>query len=326
MSGERKAMRDVFIEQIYKRMGEDEDIFFLTADFGSPVLDRLRESFGDRFVNVGIAEQNLINVATGLEMEGYTVFAYAIAPFITMRAYEQIRSNLAISSHKRELNVNLTGVGAGLSYGVSGPTHHCIEDIAIMRLLPHMTVFSPCDWRSVESFFDYSMDIKGPKYLRFDGKPMSAIYQESDELDFRKGFHELVEGDTVCLVSTGYMTHTALEAAGEIPDVGVVDIFMLKPFDDESLFDTLRKYEYIITMEEALINRGGLDGLVSDLLNKYLSAIKLIKRGFDDTYVFELGEREYLHELNGMDRASIVSVVMECLQKTACIRSRSCNE
>lgn len=326
MSVDRKAMRDVFIEQIYRRMGEDEAIFFLTADFGSPVLDKLRKSFSDRFVNVGIAEQNLVNVATGLAMEGYTVFAYAIAPFITMRAYEQIRSNLAISSHKKEINVNLIGVGAGLSYGVSGPTHHCIEDIAIMRLLPHMTLFSPSDWRSAETFFDYSMDCKGPKYLRFDGKPVHAIYQQNDDLDFRKGFHELVEGEGVCLVSTGYMTHTALEAAGELPGVGVVDMFMLKPFDDELLFATLRKYEYVITMEEALINRGGLDGLVSDLLNRHSSSITLMKRGFDDTYVFDLGDREHLHRLNGMDSSSIVRKIMDCCKGPTSLRSRSFNE
>ncbi|MBT6230171.1 MAG: transketolase, partial [Candidatus Scalindua sp.] len=102
-----KTMRDALIEQIYKKMFDDEMIFFLSADLGSPVLDKVREKFEERFINVGIAEQNLINVSTGLAFEGYTVYAYALAPFITMRAYEQLRVNLSISAELMDLNVNL---------------------------------------------------------------------------------------------------------------------------------------------------------------------------------------------------------------------------
>ena len=106
-------------------MKTDEIIFFVSADFGSPVLDDIRADFPDRFLNVGIAEQNLINVSAGLALEGFTVFAYAIAPFITMRCFEQLRVNLALLSEVRDMNVNLIGVGAGYSYVVSGPTHQC---------------------------------------------------------------------------------------------------------------------------------------------------------------------------------------------------------
>ena len=136
-------MRDVFIEGIYNRMQEDRNLFFISADFGSPKLDRLREDFKDRFINVGIAEQNLINISTGLALEGFTVYAYAIAPFLTMRAYEQIRINLSLHAQLKEININLIGVGAGLSYDVSGPSHHCLEDLSIMRTLPNLIVFSP---------------------------------------------------------------------------------------------------------------------------------------------------------------------------------------
>ena len=143
---ETKMMRDVFIEQVYYRMRDDRNIFFLCADFGSPKLDKLKEDFNDRFINVGIAEQNLINISTGLALEGFTVYAYAIAPFLVMRAYEQIRINLSLHAQLRDVNVNLVGVGAGLSYDVSGPTHHCLEDITIMKVLPNLEVFSPSDW------------------------------------------------------------------------------------------------------------------------------------------------------------------------------------
>jgi transketolase len=154
MKSESKIMREVLIEGIYQRMEQDQSLFFVTADFGSPKLDALREQFKDRFINVGIAEQNLINISTGLALEGFTVYAYAIAPFLTMRAYEQIRVNLSLHAQLKEINVNLIGVGAGLSYDVSGPTHHCLEDITIMRSLPNMTLFSPSDWKLAEKFVD----------------------------------------------------------------------------------------------------------------------------------------------------------------------------
>ena len=115
------AMRDALLDRVWRSMATDDKVFFATADFGSPVLDKIRADHPDRFVNVGIAEQQLINVSVGLALEGYTVFAYAIAPFITMRCYEQIRVSLALLSEVRPMNVNLIGVGAGYSYVVSGP-------------------------------------------------------------------------------------------------------------------------------------------------------------------------------------------------------------
>lgn len=166
MSIKPLAMRDVFIERIWRSMAEDRQVFFTCADFGSPVLDKVRADFPDRFVNVGIAEQNLINVSAGLALEGFTVFAYAIAPFITMRCYEQVRVSLALLSEVRPMNVNLIGVGAGYSYVVSGPTHQCYEDITLMRALPNFQVLSPADHVTTAALFDGCLQTTGPKYLR----------------------------------------------------------------------------------------------------------------------------------------------------------------
>ena len=319
MTAEIKTTRDVFIEQIYNRMHEDENIFFLCADFGSPKLDALREKFPDRFINVGIAEQNLINVATGLALEGYTVFAYAIAPFLTMRAYEQIRVNLSLQAQLKEININLIGVGAGLSYDVSGPTHHCLEDISIMMTLPNIIVFSPSDWTLAQKFVDYSITVKKPKYLRFDGKPLPQIYDNVDLIKFENGFSELFHGEKICLVSTGYMTHKAINVAKKMADnhifVGVIDIYMLKPFNEELFFETIKKYTQIITLEEAFINKGGLDGLISTILNEKNSNILLKRLGFKDAYVFDIGSREYLHKLNNLDEESINKIVIDLMEE-----------
>ncbi len=310
-----KTMRDVLIEGIYKKMSENERIFFLSADFGAPALDKLRKDFKDRFINVGIAEQNLINIATGLALENYIVFAYAIAPFLTMRAYEQIRLSLSVSAQTKPLNVNLIGVGAGLSYDVAGPTHHSLEDITLMRLLPNMMVFSPSDWKLAEKLLDWSIDKKMPKYFRLDGKAVAGIYENINDLDIEKGFYELVNppagGEKICLISTGYLTHCALKAVSKLENVGLIDVFTLKPVDEKLLFETLKKYKYIITLEEGFINSGGLDSLISKVLCDNQSNIKLKKMGLKDKYTFDLGSRDYLHKLNNLDEESIIKIIKE---------------
>lgn len=314
---EIKAMRDVFIERVFDKMSSDNGIFFLSADFGSPKLDQLRQTFKDRFINVGIAEQNLINIASGLALEGFTVYAYAIAPFLIMRAYEQIRNNLSLLASAKKINVNLIGVGAGLSYDVSGPTHHCLEDLTIMRVLPNLTVFSPSDWRLAEAFVDYSIAEKAPKYLRFDGKPLPALYDRVDASVIEKGFCELKAGQGVCLVATGFMTQQAVNAAAKLNgkniNVGVVDIFRLKPLEPAGLSKILEKYRTVITIEEAFINKGGLDSMVSRSLDEARPKTVLKRMGFADRYVFEVGSREYLHKLAKLDEESIIRKVEESL-------------
>lgn len=318
MNIEKKTMRDVFIERIYYRMFEDKTLFFLTADFGSPKLDRLRKDFSDRFINVGIAEQNLINVAAGLALEGFTVYAYAIAPFLIMRAYEQIRNNLSLLSHVHEVNVNLVGVGAGLSYDVSGPTHHSLEDISIIRALPNISILSPSDWVLAERFVDYSIENKKPKYIRFDGKPLPNIYDSKDAINLQHGFSELMEGEEICLVSTGYMTHTALKAADKLLrdgiKTGVIDVFVIKPIHEDLFLQALTKYKHIVIIEEAFINKGGLDSLMMGILNERGANIKLTNKGFKDSYVFDIGSRDYLHKLNRLDEESIVRDIKEILK------------
>lgn len=307
------TMRDIFIEEIYHRMKKDDRIFFLTADFGSPKLDLIRNDSvtKDNYLNVGIAEANLINLATGLALEGFTVYSYAISAFISMRSYEQIRNNLALMSQlHKNLNVNMIGVGAGLSYDMSGPSHHCLEDLSIMRTLPNIEIFSPSDNILTEKFVDYSIKTKKPKYIRLDGKPLPNIYENNTYI-LENGFSELRKGKDICLVSTGYMTHTAIKVADTLEDykIGIIDIFLLRPLNDNLFFETIKQYKYIITMEEGFINKGGLDSLVSSILDKKNWKSSLIRIGFDDKYVFDIGSRDFLHRLNRLDKDNIVRII-----------------
>jgi transketolase len=308
---QKKTMRDTMIEQIYRRMHDDNRIFFVSADMGAPVLDQLRQDFKDRFINVGIAEQNMINVSTGLALEGYTVYSYAIAPFL-LRSYEQIRVNLALSSQIRDVNVNIIGVGAGVSYDISGPTHHCLEDLSIMRTLPNMIVFSPSDWYTARLFVDYSIRVKKPKYIRLDGKPLSHIYDAGMAVSFENGFYEINSGNKLCIVSTGYMTHMALQIRKELDDqsIGVIDIYMLKSFDKDKLQEALLKYDTIITLEEAFVGKGGLDSLIGGLIHERGSHKRLLSFGFKDEYVFKFGNRDYLYKQSGLDKKSIIDSIL----------------
>jgi transketolase len=297
------AMRDALLERIWQAMDKNEKIFFTCADFGSPILDSIRSDYPTRFVNVGVAEQNLINVSCGLALEGYTVFAYAIAPFITMRCYEQIRVSLALLSEVRPINVNLIGVGAGYSYVVSGPTHQCYEDITLMRAMPNVRVLSPSDHISSAALMDLCIRHMGPKYLRLDAQVLPPLYQTALHA-VEQGFHVHHTGDAVCLVATGYMMHTALKVANQFKQnnihLGVIDLIDLYGFNKLHLSSILRQYKNIVSLEEGFKGRGGMDALLFNLLNEESDGPQLINLGVEGVYRFEIGTRPELHELAGI--------------------------
>lgn len=320
MNNNRVAMRDAFLDRLCSAMAFDEKIFFVSADFGSPVLDRIRKEFPDRFINVGIAEQNLINVCAGLATEGFRVFAYAIAPFITMRCYEQIRVNLCLLSVVRKMNVNLIGVGAGYSYVVSGPTHQCYEDLSIMRALPNMAVYSPSDHMCAKGLLEACLENNGPKYLRFDAQLLPVIYSELPN-NLSQGFQVLRTGEDVCLLATGYMVHTALHVAEKLMmhniNVMVIDIYDLTSFNSQALLDEIAQISLLVTLEEGFKGRGGLDAQMFNWLAKFNLSTKLLNIGVEGGYRFELGSREELHEQVGIGVNTVTKRIVTHLMQSS---------
>ncbi|MEO5340297.1 MAG: hypothetical protein H7837_07255 [Magnetococcus sp. MYC-9] len=312
MSAKPLAMRDVLLDRIWQTMAVDPKIFFVTADFGSPVLDRIRADFPSRFLNVGIAEQNLINVTAGLALEGYTLFAYAIAPFITLRCYEQIRISLALLSTVRPMNVNLLGVGAGYSYVVSGPTHQCYEDITVMRALPNIRILSPADHVTAGALFDLCLGSMGPKYVRLDAQVLPVIY-DAGAPEWKVGYHCHRTGHTVCLVATGYMLHTALKVADALAaagvSVGVVDLFDITHGATDSLFSLLASYTGIVTLEEGFCGRGGVDAIFFEWIGRQGLTVRMLNIGVQAAYHFELGSRAELHEQVGIGPEAVLREV-----------------
>jgi transketolase len=306
------AMRDALLSRIWETMSTDNAIFFTCADFGSPVLDKIRADFPDRFVNVGVAEQNLINVSAGLALEGYKVFAYAIAPFITMRCYEQVRVSLALLSEVRPMNINLIGVGAGYSYVVSGPTHQCYEDITLMRALPNFRVLSPADHETAARLFDICIENRGPKYLRFDAQVLPLVGDERG-IPLEDGFRTLRKGSRICVISTGYMTQVATKVLDRLKSAGLdlthIDLFDITHFDSDKMDALLRAHEGLVTMEEGFKGRGGVDSMFFDYVNSRGIPIRHLNIGVTGTYQFELGTRADLHENVGIGEESVHTAV-----------------
>lgn len=296
------AMRDAFLEKLWVAMAINDKIYFVTADFGSPVLDKIRRDYPARFLNVGIAEQNLINVSCGLALEGYCVFAYAIAPFITMRCYEQIRISIALLSEIRPLNVNLVGIGAGYSYAMSGPTHQCYEDITLMRGLPNIHFYSPSDHLMAEGLVGRCIEETKPKYLRFDAQVLPVLGPVVYE--GVTGFTIRQNGSELCIIATGYMVHTAIEISATLKNyeisATIVDLCDLTDFDLNQIAALMAQHSHIVSMEEGFRGRGGLDSMLFEMISRYNIKSRLLNLGIEPAYSFALGTRQELHERAGI--------------------------
>ena len=229
-------MRNTFVRTLVKLAEQDERIFVITPDLGFSVLEEFEEKFPNRFLNVGIAEANAVSIASGLALSGKIVYVYSIMPFVTMRPFEQIRVDIAYMN----TNVRLVGVGAGVTYGPAGATHHSIEDIAIMRALPNMTLFSPCDPYEVEKITEESINHQGPIYFRLAKKGEPIISNQESKIELGKAnFIEKNENSNIAILFTGNASDIALEVSSELKKRGfstdVISFHTIKPFDYETL-------------------------------------------------------------------------------------------
>ncbi|EFK9799468.1 transketolase [Campylobacter coli] len=300
-----KTMRDEFLQALSLEMKKDEKIILLSVDFGAPVLDKIRIECKNQIINVGIAEQNAINLAAGFSLEGFKVFVYGIAPFVSMRCFEQIRINLAALSQLRKMNVNIISVGAGISYSMSGPTHHCLEDLSIINTLPNVEIFSPSDPLLTKIYLERSLKNNGIKYLRFDAKALENLCNK--EIEMSRGFRVLNEGkDKVAIIATGYMSQKAHILLKDY-NFTLIDLFLINSYDKQALKEHLERHQYVISLEESF---GGLDEEINSL---FKNDKKVINLKFQKKYNFEIGDREFLHSLNNLSIDSIKEVLNDLI-------------
>ena len=209
------SQRDAFWSRVYELAKKDKDIVLVIADMGAPALDQFRSELFSQYIDVGIAEQQAIALSAGLALNGKKPFAYAIAPFISLRCYEHIRVNLS----SMKLAVTIVGVGAGVSYDDSGPTHHAVDDLSALRILPNLKIHNITDSVMARSFADISMQMVGPNYVRLDRGILPTIYDET--FDFSDGLSVLIPGCDRYIIATGNMVHRAMEIASELKSVAI---------------------------------------------------------------------------------------------------------
>ncbi len=292
----------------------DNDMVACTADlrFYSG-LDRFVGRYPDRFYNLGIAEQNLVGVAGGLAKEGANPFVSTYASFATTRALDQVRVNMAYM----KLPIKLIGLTSGLSVGILGATHISIEDLAIMRAMPNVTILSPADCTETVKALLALANNEQPVYVRLTGGMNSPIVYNND-YDFAIGKAiELANGDEVAIIATGSMVSVAMNVeetlrSQEHLSVRVVDMHTIKPLDDECILDC-RNCKLIVTIEEHSIY-GGLGGAVSEVLSGHLDMPPLLRVGIEDQFP-HAGEYEFLLEKCGLTVDMISKRIIKHLRR-----------
>jgi transketolase len=293
-------MRSTFIRCLRERARIDRRVFLITADMGFSVLEEFREECPDRFLNVGIAEQNAVGVAAGLALSGKVVYVYSIIPFLVMRSFEQVRNDVAYMN----TNVRLVGVGAGFTYGAQGATHHAIEDIAVMRALPNMTVCCPGDPVETRELIERSFDHKGPMYFRLGKNGEPRIHPEGTKIELGKAVR-VTEGDDLALITTSNMLEQGSkwveEYAAEGTGVTLVSMPTLKPFDSETVLFFVERGIPIITLEEHNMV-GGLGSAVAEVIAESGKAVSFRRVAIPDCYSHVVGGQHFQRQHVGLSK------------------------
>jgi transketolase len=305
-------MRTAFVDALIEAAEADPDIWLINADLGFSVLERFADRFPDRYLNVGVAEQNMIGVAAGLALSGFKVFVYSIANFPTQRCLEQLRVDVCY----HDAAVVVAAVGGGFAYGPQGYTHHAIEDLAVMRALPRMRVAAPADRHETRAFVREFVRHPGPAYLRLGkgGEP-DLHPQKLDSAPIRPIL--MRPGSDVVLLASGAILGEALAAAGQLEQKGVsarvVSLPMLKPLAEADLLRLVSDTKLIATIEEhSLI--GGLRDAVAPLLAGQRNAARLVGFGVGDGATSGMsGSQAAMRVHCGLDSASLCAGVMAAL-------------
>ena len=296
---------------------KQDNLKLLTADLSLlSGMDRFIKEYPEQFLNVGIAEQNMIGIAAGMAMEGACVFATTYASFIAVRSLEHVRQHLA----HLHCNVKLIGSSAGVTAAKSGVSHWATEDIAFMRALPGMVVLSPADGLEAMKAVEYAAGIDGPVYIRLSGGLNCPAVYDAD-YEFQAGKNIVCrEGKDTVIFATGLMVREALDAADLLMEQGidakVVNVHTLKPFDRENAQSAFGQYRTIFTVEEHNVT-GGLGGAMAETMSEYPNTPRLVRLGFGEMYL-QAGSPRYVWQQAGLTAEQIADRVRMELGEENC--------
>lgn len=302
-------MKKVFAKALVNLAAANPKIFLITADLGFGVLEDFADRFPKQFLNIGVAEQNMIGVATGMALEGRIVFVYSIANFPTLRCLEQIRNDACYHS----ANVKVVAVGGGFSYGQAGISHHATEDLAIMRAMP-IAMFTPGDLWEVEQATYAIAGFSGTCYLRLDNSYANTLFKADEKFVVGKA-RRIVEGSACTIIAVGGALKTALDAVDQLQQNGIkcrlVSVCTFSPLDCQEIFDAAKNTGGIITVEEHKV-QGGLGGAVAEAcLEAAIIPGFFYRFGLREDFSFIVGNQDYLKNCYNVCSSAIVDMVKQ---------------
>lgn len=307
-------MRSAFNKTLVELAREDERIFLVLADIGFNAIEPFANEFPDRFLNVGVAEQDMTGIACGLALEGNIAFTYTIGNFVSIRCLEQVRNDVCYHN----ANVKIIAIGGGVAYGALGSSHHCEQDLAIMRSLPNLIVLSPGDAVETRLLTRAIAAHNGPCYMRVGRGKEPVVHQKDPDLQIGKAII-IREGNDLTLISTGDMLPYVVEASERLKQNGikvrVLSMHTIKPLDKEAIISAARQTGAIITVEEHNI-LGGLGGAVAEVLAEAdCPKVPFKRMGLNDAFCKKIGCQKYLRKEYGLSVEDIVNTATLVIKK-----------
>jgi transketolase len=307
-------MRNTCLNEIHKLAKDNKNIIFLGSDLGAGTLSDMKSELPDQFIMEGISEQHIIGMSAGLAMEGFIPYVNSIAPFLTRRCYEQILVDLCLHN----LPVRLIANGGGVVYAPLGPTHLAVEDIAILRAIPNMTIIAPCDADEMLRLMPKTVDYQHPIYIRLAKGGDKIVSQDDNGFEIGKAIMLREPGDGL-FITTGIMTQKAMEAANQLADegieCGILHMHTIKPLDEDALSVLIPKVQAVVTVEEH-IRTGGLGSAVLEFCNDSLPdhTTKIRRIGIPDRFSDKYGSQEELLEYWGITVESMKMMMKSTIQ------------
>ncbi len=298
-------MRNTLINRITEHAKDNKNIFLISGDAGYGVLDEYQKLFPDRYLNMGVAEQNMISFAAGLGLTGYKVFVYNIVPFVLYRCYEQVRNDICY----QRLPVTLIGIGSGITYAPQGITHYSVEDIAIARTLSNLVILSPVDSLEAQACAEFAIKSDNPVYIRVAKSGEPSVHT--------KNIHDITkpiivkEGERIAVLFHGSIGHEVMKAAETIEEpVMFISVPMIQPLDFDYLFKQLKKVRTIITVEEHFVN-GGLGTVISESIMKNGLSFKLKRLGIQNEFIHSIKDKKGMRDFYGISSEKIKKAILE---------------
>jgi transketolase len=304
-------MRKAFIQSLIKIANADERVMLLTADLGYLVIEEFVENFPHRFVNVGVAEQNMVGIATGLAEAGFIPYIYSITPFAALRPFEFIRNGPIYHN----LPVRIVGVGQGVEYGINGLSHYALEDIGVLRTQPNLTIIAPADNAQTRNAVERTHDLPGPIYFRLS-KDNVDIPELEGKFEIGQIQH-VGHGTDLLMISTGAITQEAIQAARILAENGlnatILVMASISPAPEKQLIDMLSKFRCVFTLE-AHYTTGGIGSLIAELAAENNLALKLTRFGFTSILNDTVGSAASIYALHGLSSEKVAGRIQEILE------------